>query len=465
MNHYEIIIDVAKSKSQFVCSSCGYISPRWIGKCSECNSWNSFVEETISNVSENTKAKGARSTGLGATATRPLKLKEITLTDEDRILTGISELDRVLGGGIMRGSLVLIGGDPGIGKSTLLLQMVKGLLTASTLYVSGEESPRQLKSRAERISMKNEDLSFFAETNIETVIEQAYRTTPDLLIVDSIQTMYRPILESAAGSVGQVRESAALLLQYAKSSGVPVFIVGHVTKEGTIAGPKVLEHIVDAVLQFEGERTHAYRILRAAKNRYGSTNEIGVFSMSSEGLVEVPNPSEVFLSERQYGTSGSAVCSVLEGSRPVLLEVQSLVTPTHYNTPQRTTTGYDYRRVAMLLAVLEKRIGARLSQQDVFINIAGGLTVDEPAVDLAIAMAVLSSMKDVPLDSKTCLIGEIGLGGEVRAVPQPELRVAEALKLGFEQVILPRANLKSVGSVKGKVVGVEKLSDVVKICL
>ncbi len=458
---------MSKSKSQFVCSNCGYISPRWIGKCSECNAWNSFVEEVISINSENTKAKGARNYGSSGGATPPLKLSEITVTDEDRILTGTNELDRVLGGGIMHGSLVLIGGDPGIGKSTLLMQMVRGMLTAKTLYVSGEESPRQLKSRAERLRMKNEDVSFMGETNIEAIIEEARRSSPDILIVDSIQTMYRPAMESAPGSVGQVRECTAILLQFAKSSGIPIFIVGHVTKEGAIAGPKVLEHIVDTVLQFEGERTHAYRILRAAKNRYGSTNEIGVFSMTSEGLAEVPNPSEVFLSERQYGSSGSAVCCVLEGTRPLLLEVQALVSPTHYNNPQRTTTGYDYRRIAMLLAVLERRLGAKLANQDVFINIAGGLTVDEPAADLAIAMAVLSSIKDTPLDSKSCLIGEIGLGGEVRAVPQAELRVAEASKLGFETIVVPKANLKSIPKMtKGtKIVGIDKLTDAVKLVL
>ncbi|MBS1904510.1 MAG: DNA repair protein RadA [Bacteroidetes bacterium] len=451
---------MAKSKTQFVCSSCGYVSPRWIGKCPECSAWNTFEEEVTSTAStDSAKAKGARASG---TATRPLRLSEISTETEDRLQTGIAELDRVLGGGIMRGSLVLIGGDPGIGKSTLLLQMSRAFMTAKTLYVSGEESPRQLRSRAERLGMKNEEVYFLAETNIEQVIEHAQQMQPDVLIVDSIQTTYRPILDSAPGSVAQIRECAALLLQFAKSSNTPVFIVGHVTKEGSIAGPKVLEHIVDAVLQFEGERTHAYRILRAAKNRYGSTNEIGVFAMASEGLVEVPNPSEVFLSERQYGTSGSCVSAVLEGSRPVLLEVQALVSATHYNTPQRTTTGYDYRRVAMLLAVLEKRIGARLRENDVFINIAGGLTIEEPAIDLAIALAVLSSLRDVPIDSTSCLIGEIGLGGEVRAVPQPEQRVQEALRLGFERVIVPRPNLKSLGDFKKQVIGVDKVQQAIE---
>ncbi|MEP7235943.1 MAG: DNA repair protein RadA, partial [Ignavibacteriota bacterium] len=336
-----------------------------------------------------------------------------------------------------------------------------------TLYVSGEESPRQLKSRAQRLLMENEDVAFMGETNIDLIIDEAKNNPPDILIVDSIQTMYRPALESAPGSVGQVRECTALLLQFAKSSGIPIFIVGHVTKEGAIAGPKVLEHIVDTVLQFEGERTHAYRILRAAKNRYGSTNEIGVFSMTSEGLAEVPNPSEVFLSERQYGSSGSAVCCVLEGTRPLLLEVQALVASTHYNNPQRTTTGYDYRRIGLILAVLERRLGAKLGDKDIFINIAGGLSVDEPAADLAIAMAVMSSLKDTPLDSKSCVIGEVGLGGEVRAIAQPEVRVAEAAKLGFETIVIPKANLKSIPKLSGKtkVIGVDTISDALKIVL
>lgn len=432
-----------------------------MGKCPECNSWNSFAEESVTPAFNNPKAKGARGDGSGAV--RPLKLREISLEEEDRILTGIAELDRVLGGGIMRGSLVLVGGDPGIGKSTLLLQMGRNLLTAQTLYVSGEESPRQLKSRADRIGMQNEDISFYAETNIEKIIAEAETNRPDLIIVDSIQTVYRPMLDSAPGSVAQVRECAALLLEFAKSSGIPTFIVGHVTKEGMIAGPKVLEHIVDTVLQFEGERTHAYRILRAAKNRYGSTNEIGVFTMTSLGLEEVANPSEVFLSERQYGASGSAVTSVLEGTRPLLVEVQALVSPSHYGVPQRTATGYDYRRIAMLLAVAEKWLGVRLGTHDVFINIAGGLTLDEPAADLAIVMAVLSSMKDLPLDSKACLIGEVGLGGEVRAVPQIEVRVQEAERLGFERIVIPNANLKSLSN--SKVKGVSKIDEAVSLVL
>ncbi len=395
----------------------------------------------------------------------PRRLAEIDNSQEQRIETGIGEFDRVLGGGITKGSIILVGGDPGIGKSTLMMQMARSLMTVRILYVSGEESAKQIKMRAQRLGMSNEDFSVLSETNVEAVLDAAREHQPDILIIDSIQTMFRSMIESAPGSVGQVRESTALLMQYAKTSGVPVFVIGHVTKEGSIAGPKVLEHIVDTVLQFEGERTHAYRILRAAKNRYGSTNEIGVFQMTSEGLMEVPNPSEIFLSERQDGSSGSVVSAILEGTRPVLLEVQALVSASYFNNPQRTITGYDQRRTSMLLAVLEKRLGIRISQSDVFINIAGGLYIDEPAVDLAIAMAVVSSHRDVPANPGTCLIGEIGLGGEVRAVPQPEMRVQEALKLGFEHIIVPKANLKALDRMtKGKKIsGIDRVGQAVDL--
>jgi DNA repair protein RadA/Sms len=451
-----------KVKTQFVCQSCGYISPRWIGKCAECGTWNSFVEETTSPSSGSARALGARGMETNGQARHPIRLSEVPITDEGRILTGIAEFDRALGGGIMPGSIVLVGGDPGIGKSTLMMQVVRGLMPGSnTLYVSGEESARQLKSRAQRLGLANDNLYILSETNVETVLDILRSPSPlqgegqgrgyDLIIVDSIQTMYRPMIESAPGSVSQVRESTALLMQAAKMTGIPIFIIGHVTKDGMIAGPKVLEHIVDTVLQFEGERTHAYRILRAAKNRYGSTNEIGVFSMTSQGLEEVPNPSEVFLSERRKNASGSAVTAVMEGTRPVLIEIQALVTNSSYSTPQRNVTGYDTRRIAMLLAVLEKQLGARLGHSDVFINIAGGLFIDEPAADLAIAMAVLSNQLDLAIDPTACLIGEIGLGGEVRAVPQAELRVAEAIKLGFQHIILPRANMKSMPKVSEKI--------------
>jgi DNA repair protein RadA/Sms len=457
---------MSKVKTQFVCQSCGYTSPRWIGKCPECNTWNSFVEETSTHSPQSDRAQGARSQRNGESI-KPIRLSEIDTNTEHRISTGIAEFDRTLGGGIMPGSIVLVGGDPGIGKSTLMMQMVRGVLQAKTLYVSGEESPRQLKSRAERLGLSNDNLYILPETNVEAVLDAMRHMTPDIVIVDSIQTMYRPMIESAPGSVSQVRECTALLMQAAKSTGIPVFVIGHVTKEGMIAGPKVLEHIVDTVLQFEGERTHAYRILRAAKNRYGSTNEIGVFSMTSNGLEEVPNPSEVFLSERRSGSSGSAVTAVLEGTRPVLIEIQALVTNSTYSSPQRTVTGYDSKRVAMLLAVLEKRLGAQLAQSNVFINIAGGLFIDEPAVDLAIAMAVLSNQLELPIDPAACLIGEVGLGGEVRAVPQAELRIAEAIKLGFQHIVLPRANMKSAPKVAEKITlrGVQHIEEVRSLVL
>jgi DNA repair protein RadA/Sms len=456
---------MSKVKTQFVCQSCGYISPRWIGKCPECSEWNSFSEEVSASSSESgQKAKGARLQE--NSSQRPQRLSEISMSNEDRRTTGITEFDRVLGGGLVPGSIVLVGGDPGIGKSTLMMQMVHGLLAMKTLYVSGEESASQLKSRAQRLGLNHDLLYILTETNVEAVLDSIRTLAPELVIVDSIQTMYRPMIESAPGSVAQVRESTALLMQIAKMTGIPIFVIGHVTKEGMIAGPKVLEHIVDTVLQFEGERTHAYRILRAVKNRFGSTNEIGVFSMTGAGLEEVPNPSEVFLSQRQYGSSGSAVSAVLEGSRPVLIEIQALVTNTTYSSPQRTVTGYDSRRVAMLLAVLEKRLHTRLSQSDVFINVAGGLKVEEPAADLAIAMAILSSHADVPLDSNTCLIGEVGLGGEVRAVAQADVRVAEAMKLGFEQIVVPKSNLKSVPkSSKAKIIGIETLKEAKEVVL
>lgn len=428
---------VAKTRSHYNCSSCGYVSPRWLGKCPECNQWNTFVEELDAAEPSASKKAQRQKLAIGSTAERPLRLSEITAENEDRISSGIPELDRTIGGGIMRGSLILLGGDPGIGKSTLLLQLAKVTLGLEILYVSGEESVRQLKSRAERLGMKNEMISFYAETNIEEIIAQAEKMRPDILIVDSIQTMYHSGLSSIPGSVGQVRECASLLLQFAKQTAIPVFIVGHVTKEGMLAGPKVLEHIVDTVLQFEGEQRSNYRILRAIKNRFGSTNEIGVFSMTAEGLEEVPNPSQVFLAERMFGASGSAVACVLEGTRPMLLETQALVSPTSYHSPQHTVTGYDHRRVSMLLAVIEKRAGIRLSQHDVFVNIAGGITVNEPSIDLAICAAVISSARDIPLLSEMCFIGEVGLSGEIRSVPQIDLRIQEAMKLGFGSIVIP----------------------------
>ena len=376
----------------------------------------------------------------------------------------MEEFVRVLGGGLVPGSLILLGGDPGIGKSTLMMQAALRLTAQTILYVSGEESVRQVKLRADRLKGGDaKHILLLAETNLDLILDVIERGTPDIVVVDSIQTMYRPGLESAPGSVSQVRESTALLLRAAKTKNIPVFIIGHVTKEGVIAGPRVIEHMVDTVLQFEGEAHYSYRILRALKNRFGSTNEIGIFEMREEGLREVKNPSEVFLSERHYGISGSTVVASIEGSRPILVEVQALVTATNYGLPQRNSTGFDFRRLALLLAVLEKRMGMNLGQQDVFVNIAGGLKIDEPAVDLGIAVSIASSLRDVPVDSSSIAIGEIGLGGEIRTISQVERRVQEAAKLGFKKIVVPQNNLKGLktnGEIE--VIGVDRIEKAIK---
>ncbi|MEP7219425.1 MAG: DNA repair protein RadA [Bacteroidota bacterium] len=432
---------MAKQRVRFVCQKCGASSPRWLGKCPECSAWESYVEETTA-APVPAKARGARSE---ATSADIMTLDQVTAAEEARIVTGIAEFDRVLGGGIMTGSIILVGGDPGVGKSTLMAQMCAGLGGRSILYVTGEESLRQIKLRAERLGVDNPGLRLMAETNLDLITSALRAVSPDVAIIDSIQTTYNPTIESAPGSVGQVRECTAVLMHLAKTTGISIFIVGHVTKEGTIAGPKVLEHMVDTVLQFEGERTHIYRILRTAKNRYGSTNEIGVFEMGERGLMEVSNPSSVFLSERSYGSSGSVITATLEGTRPILVEAQALVTPSNYGVPQRTATGFDYKRLQMLLAVLEKRLGIGMGQYDVFVNIAGGVRVDDPAVDLAVAGAIVSSFRDIPADSGTVVVGEIGLGGEIRTAAQVEQRIAEAAKLGFKTFVLPASNMSKIG--------------------
>ncbi len=454
---------MAKSKTQFVCQVCGHTSFKWLGKCPSCDAWNSFVEELQPTKVKAKVAPKARN----ARVSRPLPLKEITLTSESRIVTGVNEFDRVMGGGIMSGSFVLIAGDPGIGKSTLMTEMAKYLPKSKVLYVTGEESPRQVKIRSERLGVNSENMYLFSETNVERIIDAAQEIEPDILIVDSIQTTFRPDIQSAPGSVSQVRESAAALLQFSKSFETPTFLVGHVTKEGAIAGPRILEHMVDTVLYFEGDRHHAFRILRAVKNRFGSTNEIGVFEMRANGLLEVTNPSEIFLSERSYGASGSTVVCSLEGTRPILVEIQALVTSTSYSTPQRNATGLDSRRIQMLLAVLEKREGLlRLSGQDVFVNVAGGVRLDEPAVDLGVIMAIASSFRDIPTDTGTVLIGEVGLGGEIRTVSQIEPRLNEAAKLGFERAIIPANNIKGTTIPKGlEVTGADRLSKVLDLVL
>ncbi|MEM9667204.1 MAG: DNA repair protein RadA, partial [Bacteroidota bacterium] len=394
---------MAKAKTKYICQECGHVARQWMGKCPSCGTWDTFVEE----VEQKAPRAHLRAVPAPTAGRRPIPLSEVELRTETRLKTGVQEFDRVLGGGVMHGSLILLAGDPGIGKSTLMTELPKHLPGRRVLYVTGEESARQVKLRAQRLGVDTDDLLLFAETNVMDILAAAQEAMPDLIIVDSIQTVYHPDVQSAPGSVSQVRESAAALLQLTKRLDVPAFMVGHVTKDGAIAGPRVLEHMVDTVLYFEGERHHAYRILRAVKNRFGSTNEIGVFEMRASGLAEVVNPSEIFLSERGYGVSGSTVVCTVEGTRPVLVEIQALVTPTSYGTPQRTATGFDGRRLQMLLAVLEKRQGLRLSTQDVFVNVAGGVRVDEPAVDLGVIVAVASSFRDVPTDTATALMGEV----------------------------------------------------------
>ena len=428
-----------KIHTKYVCQTCGSESMRWLGKCPACGEWNTFVEEAVP------AGPGVRKPTVVARESVPVPIAEVTVSAEPRFSSMVPELDRVLGGGIVLGSVILVGGDPGIGKSTLMLQMAASLVGKVVLYVSGEESAGQIRLRAQRLSMEGVlHVLLMNETNLDTIESVVLGTPPELIIVDSIQTMYRPGMESAPGTVSQVREATSALVRIAKQKEIPVFLVGHVTKEGLIAGPKVVEHMVDTVLQFEGERHYAYRILRAMKNRFGSTNEIGIFEMHDRGLREVLNPSEVFLSERKYGASGSTVIAGIEGTRPLLLEVQALVAPTSYGVPQRTATGFDTRRLQMLLAVLEKRVGLHMGQYDVFVNVAGGVRIDEPAADLGMAVAIASSLRDVPVDSQAVVIGEVGLGGEIRRIHQLEKRVAEATKLGFKHIVVPPNNAASL---------------------
>jgi DNA repair protein RadA/Sms len=428
---------MSKLHSKYVCQACGYESARWVGKCPNCEAWNSLIEEVV------TPREKSRVPSRNRSAAKPTAITDVEVSSEARISSRIPELDRVLGGGIVGGSVVLVGGDPGIGKSTLMMQMAAALPDRVSLYITGEESVQQIKLRAERLDVKpSSNLLLLAETNLDVLDAILQKAEPEIVIVDSIQTMYLPGFESAPGTVSQVREATGFFARVAKARDIPVFLVGHVTKEGVIAGPKVIEHMVDTVLQFEGERNYAYRILRAMKNRFGSTNEIGIFEMHDGGLREIANPSQVFLSERNFGISGSAVVAGMEGTRPLLVEVQALVAPTSYGVPQRTATGFDTRRLQMLLAVLEKRAGFHVGQFDVFVNVAGGIRMDEPAADLGMATAIVSSLKDIPVDSHAVVIGEVGLGGEIRTIHQIEKRIAEATKLGFTRVIVPRNNLR-----------------------
>lgn len=432
---------MGKIKSAFFCSKCGYESAKWLGKCPGCAEWNTFSEEILDKGI--TKEQSWQGYHQGKRISGTIALSEVSTTEEKRTLTKDTELNRVLGGGIVPGSIVLVAGEPGIGKSTLFLQV--GLLTDQlrVLYISGEESEQQIKMRADRLKISNENFYLLTETGTQTIFQEIKKLRPQMVIVDSIQTLQSNLIDSSAGSVSQIRECAAEFQRFAKETGTPVFLIGHITKDGTIAGPKILEHMVDTVLQFEGDRHHAYRILRTLKNRFGSTAELGIYEMTGEGMRIVSNPSEILIAQREEQLSGSAIAATLEGMRPLLIEVQALVTQSVYGTPQRTVSGFDLRRLQLLLAVLEKRGGFQFGMKDVFINIAGGIKVEDPSIDLAIICALLSSYEDIPLPPHTCFAGEVGLNGEIRAVNRIEQRIAEAEKLGFEKIIVSRYNKKS----------------------
>lgn len=454
---------MAKAKSVFFCKECGYESSKWLGQCPLCKTWDTFVEEVITKKVSNAASSAKVSVVTGKV--KPSKLSEISSDEKERIQTGIMEFDRVLGGGIVIGSLVLVGGDPGIGKSTLLLQMCQHLVIKkhNVLYISGEESARQIKMRAERLSNYAGDLMLLSETNLEIIEDIILKEKPEIVIIDSIQTMYKEDVNSSPGSVSQVREATAVLMRLAKSTGISIFIVGHVTKEGTVAGPRVLEHMVDTVLYFEGDNQASYRMLRAVKNRFGSTNEVGVFEMRSEGLREVANPSEFMLNGKPEGAFGSVVACSIEGTRPILVEVQALVSQTYYNMPRRTAAGTDYNRVNLLLAVIEKRLGVQLSSCDAYVNVAGGMMIKEPALDLSIVTAILSSYKSRVLDPYTIFFGEVGLTGEVRGVNQAEQRVMEAVKMGFKVCVLPEVNMANLENVPIKLVGIKSIKEILSL--
>ncbi len=452
---------MAKTRSAYFCQSCGYESPKWLGKCPSCQQWNTFVEELIEKNPSSVPA-WKTSNSQSPRINKPHKISEIEVSHTPRIATGDQELDRVLGGGLVAGSIVLIGGEPGIGKSTLMLQLALQLKGKNVLYVSGEESEQQIKLRAERITNQpTANCYILTETSTQHIFKQIEQLSPDILIVDSIQTLHSSHIDSTPGSVSQVRECTAELLRFAKESGTPVFLIGHITKDGAIAGPKILEHMVDTVLQFEGDRHHVYRILRSIKNRFGAAFELGIYAMHNNGLREVSNPSEILLSQREEPLSGIAIAATIEGARPMLIEIQSLVSIAAFGTPQRSATGLDTRRMNMLLAVLEKRSGFRLSSRDVFLNIAGGIKVEDPALDLAIVAAVVSSHEDMPLDLNTAFAAEIGLSGEIRAVHKIEQRISEAEKLGFKKILISAYNLKGIqtGKFNIQIVGVSKIEE------
>jgi DNA repair protein RadA/Sms len=445
-----------RAKTSFHCQACGHQAPRWLGRCPDCGAWNTLKEERVP-VAPKGRQPLVKAAGSGATP-----ICDIEVIGESRRNTGMGEFDRVLGGGVIPGSLVLIGGDPGIGKTTLLLQALPGLGLSEeqVLYVSGEESPRQIKMRGQRLGVENRNLLILAETSLEQILKSIQEIQPAAVVVDSIQTVYTEQLTSAPGSISQVQEVAGQLMWFAKRSSVPVFIIGHVTKEGAIAGPRLLEHIVDTVLYFEGDKGHSYRILRAVKNRFGSTNEIGVFEMKESGLAEVANPSELFLAERPLQSTGSVVVSSLEGTRPILVELQALVSPTSYAMPKRMANGVEMNRLSLLLAVMEKRLGLHLSGQDVYVNVVSGIQLEEPAIDLGLVTAITSSLREASIDHFTMIMGEVGLGGEVRAINQAELRIREAAKMGFRRCLLPERNLAKLDAIDGiELIGIREVGE------
>ena len=453
---------MAKKRKRYICNECGYESLKWNGQCPECNSWNTLEETIIDPNKEKNKAKLT-------TDVKVKKISDINITSEDRLNTGFSELDRVLGGGVVPGSLILIGGAPGVGKSTLLLQTANNIakIYDKVLYISGEESERQIKIRADRLESSDSNLYILAATNLNSILKQIKDLKPDLIIIDSIQTIYDPNVDSAPGSIKQVRESTNLLMQLGKKQELPMFIVGHVTKEGSIAGPRVLEHMVDTVLYFEGDQNHSYRMLKGIKNRFGSTNEVGIFEMNQTGLEEVLNPSQTFIAERPEEVSGSVVVPSVEGSRSILVELQALVSSANFGNPSRMTTGVDHKRVSLILAVLEKRLGLNIQMEDIHINIAGGFEIKEPAIDLGLVAAMVSSFRDIPIPSDFAIIGEIGLSGEVRAVNKIEKRVNEASKLGFNKFIVPKGNIGDLSKQNEtlSIYGVANISKVLDLIL
>lgn len=449
---------MAKTKTTFFCQNCGAQSSKWIGKCPSCGEWNTYIEEVVQREEKGTKWQ---SMGASGRERKPQAVSEITFDTDQRIHTHNAELNRVLGGGLVPGSVVLIGGEPGIGKSTLMLQVALNCKGIKVLYISGEESEQQIRMRAERIGIKNTDCFILTETSTQMIFQHLEELQPGMVIIDSIQTLHTDSIDSSAGSISQIKETAAEMQRFSKITNTPVFLIGHITKDGSLAGPKILEHMVDTVLNFEGDRNYGYRILRAAKNRFGSTSELGIYEMQDSGLREVSNPSEILLSQRDEDVSGITIAATIEGLRPMLIETQALVSSAAYGTPQRSTTGFDAKRLNMLLAVLEKRSGFRLASKDVFLNIAGGIKVDDPAIDLAVVAAVLSSNEDQPIDAKTCFAAEVGLSGEIRAINRVDQRISEAEKLGFERIFISKYNLKGLDTKRFsiKIIPIKKITD------